>query len=367
MEDIKNNIVEEELTEQEKEKLLNLWNSRPDNPPSLKELSLLVGCDSRSKKGRKVREFLANREIKAKSSNFYSNKEKDSVLTNEHKEFIRNNYSLNKSGLQLGRELFNDALLTLDDPKIQEINAFIHAELRKVTSDNSDSEDFANETWTPPKKIEHIIKKVNKYINKSFDLEKLNTRQKNDFEALIRFLNTYRFIYHINNFESINDRIFFESEFIRCVYDKPDLTEEEIDQYIVYSLEVVMGKNICRIIDVYQREQDKLLKNGEKMNMYLVETISNSRREWNDCSARQQKLLASLTQKRSERISSKTRENASVLNLVNEWKTQEGREKLLKLAELRKQSLKTEYKRLDSIEEFKAKILGVNESLLVDG
>ena len=40
------------------------------------------------------------------------------------------------------------------------------------------------------------------------------------------------------------DRTLYESCFVRYTYDKPDLTQEEVDQYIVLSTEVIIGSTI---------------------------------------------------------------------------------------------------------------------------
>jgi len=57
------------LTKEKKEKILNEWNSRPSDPPSLLELIRIaypdrLELDGRSKEGREVKTFLATRKIK---------------------------------------------------------------------------------------------------------------------------------------------------------------------------------------------------------------------------------------------------------------------------------------------------------------
>ena len=79
------------LTEEQKQKILDEWNSRPDSPPALLELIKLAfpdeEIDGRSKKGRAVKGFLASRKIKARGSHEYQPKETD--LTEEQKEYIK--------------------------------------------------------------------------------------------------------------------------------------------------------------------------------------------------------------------------------------------------------------------------------------
>ena len=72
-----------ELNEEQQLALLNEWNGRPDDPPYIKELIELVFPDipeemkdGRSKFGRAVKKFLAERSLKAKVSHKYYPKEK---------------------------------------------------------------------------------------------------------------------------------------------------------------------------------------------------------------------------------------------------------------------------------------------------
>jgi hypothetical protein len=64
-----------ELTDKQKLDLLNTWNSRKDDPPSLLELIQDVagfkGKDGRSKEGRAVKAYLASRQLKARGSHEY--------------------------------------------------------------------------------------------------------------------------------------------------------------------------------------------------------------------------------------------------------------------------------------------------------
>ena len=71
--------------------------------------------------------------------------------------------------------------------------------------------------------------------------------------------------------------------------------------------------------------------------------------------------------KRHERLSKQIKENASILNLVQLWKDEESREKLIKLAELRKNVLKEEVENLSSMDEVKSRILGLSEEEVLNG
>jgi uroporphyrinogen-III decarboxylase len=84
------------------------------------------------------------------------------------------------------------------------------------------------------------------------------------------------------------------------------------------------------------------------------------------CKDRQKKLLDVLTEKRSERLTSQVNENASILNLVQMWRDEEGRKELLKIAQLEQQSIVDEVERISSVSEIKLKILGLSKNQILN-
>jgi adenylosuccinate synthase len=101
--------------------------------------------------------------------------------------------------------------------------------------------------------------------------------------------------------------------------------------------------------------------------MSLVDAINTAQTEYNQCINRQQKLLSDLKQKRSDKLKNQLQNNASILNLVELWKEQETREKMVKLAELRKKTLKDEVQRLSDMDELKSRVLGMSEGEVLNG
>ena len=80
------------LTEEQQLKLLNGWNSRADNPPSLNDLVKIAfdreDLDGRSKEGKAVKTFLASRQIRPKKS--YEYQAKGLIeLSQEQKEYVK--------------------------------------------------------------------------------------------------------------------------------------------------------------------------------------------------------------------------------------------------------------------------------------
>ena len=156
---------------------------------------------------------------------------------------------------------------------------------------------------------------------------------------------------------------------MRYTYNKSDLTQEEVDQYIVLASEVVIASNIQRRVEHLQGLLDDVAEDtdGRRISMSLVEAIGKAQNDYHQSVGRQNKLLSDLKEKRSDRLKNQIKENASIINLVQMWKEEESRNKLIQLAELRKKIVKSEIDNLSSMDEVKARILGISPDEILNG
>lgn len=357
------------LTEEQQLNLLNEWNNRPDNPPSLVELVQLAfgrgDLDGRSKEGKAVKEFLASRQIKPKKSHEYQAKGL-LELSLEHKEYISNNCHT-MTGLEMARILFKNEKLTNLSQETRSILEYMKSIPSNIKFNNNENENASNEEYRPPRSEERMIAKINKYVLDGIDKNKMTHKVKKDINSLISYMNTHRFVHQINIYDNESDRELFESSFVRYTYDKGDLSQEEVDQYIVLCTEVVISSSIQETINVLQNQIELSMQEDGKIPMALVEASSTARKEYNDCVNRQQKLNNDLKVKRSDKLSKQVKETASIINLVQMWKEEESRAKLLKMAEMRKEIVEKEINRLSTMDEVKAKILGISKDEILNG
>ncbi len=359
------------LSDQQLSLILQEWNSRPENPPSLMELVNLsfpdkLELDGRSKEAKEIKEFLATYKIKPRGSQVYVPKESID-LSEDQKEFIANNVST-MSAVELGRVLYANKDLTNLSKEVRTINEYIKTLNLQIV--HQDPQEVPEDEYRPPKTFERMLQRVNRYIFEGIDKDKVTPRQKREINALIGYLNTFRFIHQINMFDISNDRDLFESSFIRYTHNKSDLTQEEVDQYIVLSNEVVISSKIQRRTERLQGLLDAVSQADDdnvRISMSLVEAINTAQNEYNQCVNRQQKLLNDLKEKRSDRLKNQIKENASIINLVQMWKDEESRKKLIALADLRKQAVKQEIDRLHTMDDVKARILGLTEDEALNG
>ena len=362
------------LNEDQQLAILEEWNKRPDDPPYVKELIALVFPDipedmkdGRSKYGRAVKKFLAEKSLKAKVTNKYYPKEKVE-LNEDQKEFITNNCSAMKP-MDMARFIFEDDKISALDLRYKVLTEFIST-LPNQIKYSENSEDVPVEGgYSPPKSESRAVVRVNKYVHNGIDKDKITPKIKKNMSTLIAYMHTFRFLHQISTYAIETDRELFESSFVRYTWDKSDLSQEEVDQYIVLSAEVVIASNIQRRVERLQTLLDQNAEDteGRRMAMSLVEAINTAQTEYNQCVNRQTKLLNELKEKRSQRLSKVLQESASILNLVELWKDEESRNKMIKIAEIRKKNVSSEIERLSSMEDNKSRIMGISEEEVLNG
>jgi len=349
------------LTDEQKLLIMQEWEKRPDAPPSINELLAIIfpGVnDARSLDGRAIKEFLTSKQLEPPKTYIYQPKGL-LPLTVEQKEFIGAQAPL-MTPLEIARALYNKPNLSNLAQETRTVYGFIKTLNPHVTKIREEPDANCYKEYAPPKSDAGMILRINKYVTNPIDSEKMTGLQRKQVKALIGYINTYRFMSTINAFTRVTDRELFESGFIRCAYDKEDLTEEEVDQYIVYAKEVVVEKAISERIEQLQEKITESLEENNTIPMAMVEAINSLRNEYNQCIKRQRDLISDLQGKRSERINARRGDNASILHLVEMFREEESRKQLLRLADLRKQAVRDEIDRLASMEAIKARVFGVN-------
>tara|TARA_R110002110_G_scaffold11785_1_gene56401 strand:- start:337 stop:1434 length:1098 start_codon:yes stop_codon:yes gene_type:complete len=362
-----------ELSDEQKAAVLGEWESNPNSPPAIKKLTQIAFPnvseelqDGRSKYGRAVKAYLSSQDLRARGSHEY--KPKESIeLTDEQKEFVKNNASMMTS-VEIARTVFNDSSISNLHPQTRAVNEYIK-ELGDEVVSFEDVGEVPQEDYKSIKTFNSCLSKVLRFVPNGIDKNKITSLERSNVTKLMGYLSTFRFIHQINCYSNQSDRDLFESSFVRYSYDKPDLTQEEIDQYIVLSSEVIIAASIQRRSERLQELLDTTANDteGRRINMGLVTAIGTAQTEYNQCITRQTKLLSDLKEKRSTRLSKEIKESASVLNLVELWKEEESRAKLLKMAEVRRSILKEEVERLSTMDEVKARIMGLDEDEVLNG
>jgi len=360
-----------ELTPEQEEELLKCWNETPNNPPSLQDLTIRIfkeEKDGRTAEGRAIKRCLARHNLKAKTTTEY---EKINFELTEDQKLYIDNHCQTSGIVDMARDIFKNPNLTNLNIETRKVAEYVK-ELDKdiVFTKQAEIEEVPEGDYEPPKTLDKVLRRANLYLNFILDKDKLTPTQKKGMEALLNYLHTYRFIKQINIYDSQTDRRSFEDAFIRYTYDKPGLSQEEVDQYIVLANEVVIAFKAQKRSEKLQQMLEQITDNNPdnaRIAMSLVEAIGKAQSELNLSIKRQQDLLDDLTEKRSDKLSKRIQENSSILNILEAFKNEESRRNWMKLAEIEQKQIKEEVEKIESMSDIKARLLGFSKEEATNG
>jgi hypothetical protein len=357
-----------ELTPQQEQMILDLWNSDPEHPPLLKDLTEKIfgpGFDGRSTQSRAIRIALAKHNLVAKTLSQHNSKTDKIELTEAHVKYIENNITT-MNPLEIAKILFSNHALTNLHAETRAVTEQVRKMSHRVLYSKTTVDDVPKEAqYKPPTNLDQCWNRINQYITFAPERSKITAEQKRCVDVLIGYLHTFRFIAQMNNYETESERKICEDAFIRSTYDKTDLQQEEVDQYIEYANHVVQGFNIQRRSNKLQSSLENISGNSPedmKISMSLVEAIGKASTEFNMCKKREQDLLEDLKGKRSERLTNQISSNASVLNLIQLWRNEETRNDLEQHAAKEQALISEEVDKLSSMSELKARIMGLTKN-----
>lgn len=285
------------------------------------------------------------------------------TLTPEQEELIKNN--ARKSSMELARLIFNNnhiGPLSLESRTVHNFRKTLPPEITGLDDDEVSDE------YKPSSNYKQIVAKVNEYLMLNLDSDKLNEPQKMALTQLMNFMNSPRYLQMINSYSSRTKRRIFEGEFIRTVWDKLDLTIDDVNLCINLCFNYVHMITINKHKDMLDEKYEYSLADPEsKTSVALAEMIKAKTAELKNCDERQQKLLQDLSSTRSARNKNKPSNDISVAKLIDWWKQEEERKKAIKFAQIREQAIKDEVENLDTMNDIYCRIMGISKSELVNG
>jgi hypothetical protein len=348
------------LTDAQKQKVREAFAKSPDLNEIVRYVFDNPELDGRSKEGREIRNYMVGAGMKFNTSR--RAKKEELVFTEEQKQLILDQAELGLSSLAIASLIFPKKEVK---PLSLEQRA-VHAIIKDINPDYNPSEDVdANiSTYVAPKSFGRALKKVNDATGQAFEEEKINRQHRVCIEKLMVNLNNSRFVKIMNNYTVKGDRELFEQEFIRLTWDKPDLTSDEINLYMnvckeIINLEVI-SKHLNKLNDVFDVANDQ-----DDMSVRLSEIIKAKSSEYHQCETRIENLTKKLQGDRASRMQSKQKENASILALVQFFQDEEERANMVKIAEMQKQLVADEANRLEGMDAWKARILGISKDHVI--
>lgn len=358
------------LTTEQEEIILHAWNV--DKIDSLKEIVQRVfgsDFDGRTNEAKAIKKFLATRQLKARPSQIPVTKMSKIVFDDTQQEFIKNHSTL-LSPLEIAQSLFGNPLMTPLSAEARAVRehmkAFLPPENFRTGKVSSEHKEVTGE-YRPPKSIHELIKRVNSYVSEELNFEKLNPRQKHNLNCLMHYLHVHRFQMMMNEFVDERDRDMMESSFIRWLYDKGDLTEEEIDLYINWVLDVVNHSKMYRELNKLILFRDNVMDTHGTMSKPLVDQINKLYEEIDSSQKRQKAAQNDLSGKRRDRVENAGKNNQSVVQLVEGFKDHKKRQLIVQFAESRKKVVGNEIERLTTMDDLKFELFGATKEEILHG
>lgn len=292
-------------------------------------------------------------------------------LTEENKEYIRNNLKDSSGPLEIARIIFDNPNLLAFSKQCQAVYLYC----RQVDPNYKRDEEMTEETdYRPPRTLNHLIGKVNLYASSKnsggkalFDPGRLTPSQTQQLEALHSYMKMPLFKVEADKFVKKIDRDVFESTFISNCWDKSDLQSEHVIQFIQLSSMIVKYNQIDRMMQKVDLRVSAVLDAGEThLKMSDVEALSGLQEKGAAAMKQINALIKSLTIERSKITDERRSGNANMHNLVTAWKNEEDRKKIIQLAERRqKAALKQEVERLSSMDSLKCELFGLSKADII--
>ena len=335
------------LTEEQKNLILESFQKDPNIINITKIVFDDQTLDGRSKEGRAVIKFLAENGLKAQTTK--KEKSKEVNLSPEQIESIE---SMKADGLntsEIADVLFNKNVVRLS-VEWRAVNEIVNLE--------KEEREEAPTTYVAPHAVSRIIKKINDSTGYGLEEGKMSRTQQTCCDKLRINLNNSRFVAIVNNYTSIRDKELFEQEFIRLTWDKPDLTADELNLYMnvakeIINLELITG-HLQKLNDMFESADDQ-----DEMTVRLAEIIKAKSSEYHQCESRIENLTKKLQGDRGARLANKQKETASFLSIVQLFQEEEERKNMVRIAEMQKEVIKEEAKKLEGMAAWKARVLGI--------
>ena len=347
------------LTEEQRKYIDDNYKTTPDLIALTKAAFMDESLDGRSREGRAVREYMASKDYKYKTTKV--EKVKGVNLTKDQKEFITHNADAGMKAFEIATLLFQDKKVT----PLSKETLKVAAHIKETMPQNLHPSDSAGgKRYRPIKKLDEIIEIVNECADQSLHPEKLTVQLRKSLESLLGFLKAPRLVQTINNYTNKADRDLFEAEFIRATWDKPDLTSDEVNLYINVCIDYINLMNIQKAVDKLNHMFEQC-EDQRDMTVRLAELLKTKSEEYNQCEKRMESLITRLNGDRAKRVQNKQQQNASILNLVQLFQEEEERNVMIKIAEMQRELVSKEADEMESMPDWKARVLGLRKEDLI--
>jgi hypothetical protein len=358
--------MKDKFTVDEESKILALSREHSNINDMIRKFYDNEKLDVRSREGRLIKAFLLRNGVDFKVNTTPGGGQDEYQFSDSQLAFL-NSDQVNKqmNTLEIARLVFNDVGLQALNKEHRAVTNWVKANKPEILNNESP----AINKWLPTRILKQLISKVNEYCHVNLQEDKLSKSNKEKLEALRSFMDSPRVTQTINQFETEDDRTLFESEFVRSTWDKPDLTNDELNLYINVCVNYVRIKHLqSQINKLNKMFSDHTSDADQKENdipMRLSEAIKAKSSELNQCEVRVENLIKKLNGDRAARIEKSSNSTISISSVIAAWQDEEERKRMINIAEMKRLQNEKAADELESMEEWKARILGLYKDDIV--
>lgn len=260
----------------------------------------------------------------------------------------------------------------------------VYGYVKSIQEEETDiwDEPVANRQYKPPVGFVGLIGRVNHAVSNPvdhtkamYDVNRMKPVDEKNLRALVGYLKTPRFIYQASQYTKFVDRELFETSFIRYVHDKSaDLTQSELDLYLIVAAKTVQASRLDRNIEKFEDRIDSSFEGDDdekgtksKLSMSLVEASNNLRDKLIKTEGQIADITKSLDGERFKRLKDRDSRNSTILNLFAEVIQEDTRNHILSFGVAEKNEDVNEVKRLKNMPAVLGLIAGMSEDEMGKG
>ena len=221
----------------------------------------------------------------------------------------------------------------------------------------------ATSKWTPPTNIAKTVALVNEHVQTNFKREEMSEKVRRQMSALKDTLSSKRFFIMINELRLKEERDLVESSLVRHIWDKPDLTYDEENMYVSVCMAYVDQVHARKRKD--KLHQEVMNCNDKESSIKLNENLKTASDEVDKIAKGISETLKRVTEMRNKRIESGGGNSSTMIALVEAWQEEEERKRLLIQRKMRAALVSEEADKFESVDGFKARILGVSKEEII--
>lgn len=222
-----------------------------------------------------------------------------------------------------------------------------------------------NTRYNPPKTDLQVVNLINKSdFAAKFEYGALDPKKKESVAAVKKFLSAPRFVEMISTMTNPKFREVFETEFVKAVYNKPDLISDEVNLYIALALEYVTLLEIKQqmtILNDRLAEAASDTEEGRKFTMVLSEALKDKTAAYNQCLQRTLQMTKSLSGDRIKKLEKQAAANESLTQFIELVKDEQERKRMMILARAEEFKVKQKIEELENFEDLFVEVFGLGK------